>query len=189
VLGAITLAAGAVVGTAGPAAAQAPPDAPVRAGDWVRVRPAGGGAPVAGRVVYADSALVALRTARGAAPVQFGYGELGRLERRAGRESRGTSAGRGAGRGALVGLAGGVLLAAATFFSGADDRCGACYVSPTGVAAAGGVALTAAGTLVGGLAGAARPRERWGPVRPPARVGLAPGARRGRPELAVRVQF
>jgi hypothetical protein len=191
-LGVIALLSGAVSGAGAPGAAAAqalPPAAPVRPGDWVRATPAGGGGPVAGRVLYADSGLVAIRSAPGAAPLQFGYGELWRLERRADQESRGTSGARGAGRGALVGLAGGLLVTAATLLSGADDRCGDCWVSPTGVAAAGGVALTAVGALAGGLVGAARPRASWRPVRLPPRVGVAPGGRRAQPGLAFHVPF
>jgi hypothetical protein len=176
---------GTAVAVTRPAAGQA---APVRPGDWVRVTPWGADAPVTGRVLEADSAFVSLRPTRDAAPRQFRYADLRRLEQRAGRESRGTSTLRGAGRGALVGLAGGVVFTAATFFSGADERCGDCFFSPTAGAAAAGVLLTGAGGVVGGAIGATRPRESWRSVRLAPRVGGGRG-RAGAMGLAVRLAF
>ena len=176
---------GTAVAVARPAAGQA---APVRPGDWVRVTPWGADAPVTGRVLEADSAFVSLRPTRDAAPRQFRYADLRRLEQEAGRASRAAGALRGAGRGALVGLAGGVLLTAATFLSGADEGCGDCFVAPTGVAAAAGVLLTGAGVVVGGVVGAARPRQTWRPVHLPSRVGATRG-RAGAPGVTVHLAF
>jgi hypothetical protein len=187
-LGAACLVVGALVG-ARPVAAQASaPESPVQPGAWVRVTPWDAAGRVTGRVLEADSAFVSLRPRPGAPPLQFRYADLRRLEQEAGRASRAAGALRGAGRGALVGLAGGVLLTAATFLSGADEGCGDCFVAPTGVAAAAGVLLTGAGVVVGGVVGAARPRQTWRPVHLPSRVGATRG-RAGAPGVTVHLAF
>lgn len=133
--------------------AQALP-APLAAGARVRVQAAGMRAVGTVQEVRGDTLVMLGADMR---PITLARGDLNRVWVSEGRRSTGAGIGRGLGLGLLIGGVTGAVLGIAD----GDDEDGFIALTAEEKAMAGFVALGGAGALVGAIAGAALPGERW----------------------------